>query len=241
MTHTERTRFIILTVLLVILVVIGVTVSRLQRQSTVGADVLGVIQNQAAATFKSEDGLEQTTLSDISEVTVSSGVNNLTVNYNLGKRANQNASFDVQFYNSESGQLVTTLFNQNGQNGVIKIKAKNIANGTYDISFKPVGFLSQSKKAVAYTNGTPQTLDFPTVFKWGDIDVSHAGKGDNVINNADWAVLVGSFNESSDKADYNADGVVNNVDASVMLANWGPPGEQFDVNVDATPSAPPEL
>lgn len=241
MTHTERTRFIILTVLLVILVVIGVTVNRIQRQSTVGADELGAIENQAAATFKSEDGIEQTTLSDISRVTVSSGVNNLTVNYNLGKRADQNAKFDVQFYVGDSGQLLTTLFAQNGQAGIMRIKAKNIANGTYDISFKPIGFLSQAKKAVAYTNGTPQTLDFPTVFKWGDIDVSHNDKGDNVINNADWAVLVGAFNASSDKADYNADGVVNNVDASVMLNNWGPPGEQFDVSADATPSAPPEL
>lgn len=241
MNPTERTRFIILSVILVILVVVGLTVNRLKQDTEVGADVLGVIQNQAAATFKSEDGLEQTTLSDISEVTVSSGVNNLTINYNLGKRANQNVKFDSQFYNIDSGQLLTTLIDQNGQNGILKIKAKNIANGSYDISFKPIGFLSQAKKAVAYANGTPQTIDFPNVFKWGDIDVSRNGKGDNVINNADWAVLISAFNQSSEKADYNADGIVNNIDASIMLANWGPPGEQFDVTADTTPSAPPEL
>lgn len=242
MTRPERNRFIILVVLLIILVAVGLAVNRLRNNSLVGADVIGVLQNQAAATFKSDDGLELTTLSDISQLTVSTGVNKLTVNYNLGKRPNQNSKFAIQFFPSDSGQLLTTLRDQNGQAGILRVKATNIPDNTYDISFKPLYFLSQSRKSVAYANNQPATIDFSQPFKWGDIDASHNGEGDNEVNNADWAKLVAAWNTGDTKADYNGDGEVNNADAAVMLANWGPPGEQFQVEaLNAEPSAPPEL
>ncbi len=242
MTHTERTRFIILIILLILLIALGFAVNRFQSRSRVGADVLGIIDNQAAATFESSDGIQFTSLSDISHLTVSSGVNNLVISYSLGSRVNQNAKFDIQFFHNSSGQLVATLRDLSGQNGVLKAQAKNIPNGTYDIAVKPIGYLSQAKKAVAYANGTPTTLDFTTPFAWGDIDSSHAGRGDNIVNNADWAILLAAFNGNSPLADYNADGIVNGIDASVMLANWGPPGERFQSeSLDATPSAPPQL
>lgn len=232
MTHTERTRFIILLVLVIVLIGLGIVVNR-ARQGTVGADTLGVMLNQAVATYKSDDGLEFTNLSDVSRLEVQGGDTRLVTNYKLGKRSNQNADIDIQFFNTDNGQLITTLRGLKGQQGVVRVRAKNIPNAIYDISVKPLGFLSQSKREVPYENGTPTTVDFPEIFKWGDIDVSHNGKGDNVINNADWARMVAAWNGADQElvsvADYNGDGHVNNVDASVLLANWGPPGELFQV------------
>lgn len=247
MTHTERTRFIILFVLLVLLIGLGVLVNRFQQRGSVGADALGQIQNQAVATFKDDDGIEQTSLSEVNSLRVLPGNTRLVLNYNLGKRSSQNAQFDVQFFNTNSGQLLTTLRGLNGQQGVVRSEAKNVPNGTYDISAKPTHFLSQSKKGIAYSNGTPTTIDFEKVFKWGDIDVSHNGKGDNVINNADWARLVAAWGSTDQNllnvADYNGDGHVNNVDASVLLGNWGPPGEQFQVEAaeEASVEVPAEF
>lgn len=233
MTHTERTRFIILFIVVLVLIGLGFVVNRLQREGSVGADILGEIHNQAVATFKSDDGLEFTTLSDVSKLQVSGGETRLSITYKLGNRPNQNAKFDIQFFNAESGELITTLRDLNGQQGVVKVTAKNIPNGIYDISVKPVGFLSQSRRDVTYSNGVPTTVNFEKDFGWGDIDVSHNGKGDNIINNADWARLLSAWGEADQDllatTDYNGDGRVNNVDASVMLANWGPPGEQFVV------------
>lgn len=242
MTRTERNRFIVLVILLIALVVISLLVNRFRGQSPIGADVIGILQNQAAATFKSDDGLELTSLSDISQLTVSTGVNRLTVNYNLGKRPNQNSKFAAQFFGSDSGQLITTLRDQNGQAGILRVKATNIPDGSYDISFKPLYFLSQSKPAIGYANNQPAVLDFAQPFKWGDIDPSHGGLGDNEVNNADWVRLVAAWNTGDTLADYNGDGEVNNADAVEMLSNWGPPGEQFDpAALDVEASSPPEL
>jgi len=244
MTRAERNRFVILVLLLIVLVAVALLVNRLRNNNLIGADVIGVLQNQAAATFKSDDGLELTTLSSISELSVSTGVNKLTVNYNLGRRANQNSKFAVQFFPSDSGQLLTTITNQNGQAGILRVKATSIPDGTYDISFKPLYYLSQSKKSVAYANNSPATLDFTAPFKWGDIAPArpNGDAGDNEVNSADWAKFVGAWNTSDAVADYNADGEVNSADAVVLLANWGPPGEQFEpAALDVEPSAPPEL
>lgn len=233
MEQRQRRRFIILMLLLLVIVGAAVFITKYQGQSKVGADVLGVIDNQAVATFSDEAGIEQTTLSNVSRLSVSGGVNKITLTYSLGRRSNQNAAFDIQFFATQSGQLVTTLRDQRGQSGIIKIQAKNIPDGVYDIAIKPAGFLSQAKRQVSYANGQPVTVDFPDAFKWGDIDVSRNGKGDNVINNADWSVLIGAWNGSDEKADYNADGVVNNAEAGILLRHWGPPGEQFDAAADA--------
>lgn len=245
MTQKERTRFIILLVLLVLIVGLAFLVNVYQRRSEVGADILGEMQNQAVATYKTDDGLELTNLSTISKIRVSSGNNRLTALYKLGKRKDQNGLFDIQFYNTDSGELVATVPKVKGQQGTFRLRANSIPNGIYDISAKPLGYLSQAKRSISYSNGSPVAIEYDKVFAWGDIDVSHGGKGDNVINNADWSQLIlawGSDNaQAVARADYNSDGVVNNVDASVMLANWGPPGELFEVS-DTTEelAAPPE-
>lgn len=233
MEQRQRRRFFILMLLLVVIVGVAAFITRYQGKTGVGADVLGVIDNQAVATFSDDAGIEQTTLSDVSRLTVSGGVNNLTLTYSLGRRENQNATFDIQFFGTQSGQLVTTLRDQRGQSGSIRIKAKNIPDGVYDIAIKPAGFLSQAKRQVSYANGQPLTIDFPDAFKWGDIDVSRNGKGDNIINNADWSVLIRAWNTDDVQSDYNADSVVNNAEAGILLRNWGPPGEQFDAAADA--------
>lgn len=233
MQHREKRRFFILIILLVLIVGAAAFLARYRGSSGVGADVIGQIHNQAVATYSDDAGIEQTTLSDVSKLTVSTGSSNLTIKYSLGRRDNQNAIFDIQFFGTQSGELVTTLRDQRGQGGLIRLKSKNIPDGVYDIAIKPAGFLSQAKRQVSYANGQPLTIDFPDAFKWGDIDASRNGKGDNVINNADWSILVGAWNQSDERADYNADGVVNNAEAGILLRNWGPPGEQFDAAADA--------
>lgn len=244
MTQTERTRFLILIGLLVILVTTAVVITRFNRAG-VGADILGTIQNQAVATYKDDDGIEQTTLSDISQVTVASGVGTLTLNYQLEGRQNQSSNLDLQLFKPESDSPLTTVRDKKGDKGTLVTKLQNIPNGTLDFSVKPLGYLSQAKKGIAYSNGGSTTLQYETAFLWGDIDVSAGGKGDNTINNADWSVLITDWNKSSLKADLNGDGVVNNVDASTMLNNWTKDGDRFDtaqaVTADANADVPLDL
>lgn len=244
MTQSERNRFIILIVLLVLLVGISYAVNRYQRRGEVGASVLGTIANQAVATFKTADGLELTNLSTISELRVSTPSNRLTVNYELGgSRPNQGGKFAIQFYRSDNGQLLTTIPNQKGQpggqgKGLLRVQAKNIPNAVYDISVKPQYYLSQAKKNIAYFGGQTLVVDYEEPFKWGDIGPNE----DNIINNADYAVLSNAWNQASDVADVNADGIVNNFDLGVMLNGWGPPGDLFQIEALASelPVAPPE-
>lgn len=243
MTQTERTRFTILIILLAILIVFGILIDRFRSRGGVGADILGTIQNQAVAIFKDADGLEQTSLSDISQLTVSGGVSNLTVNYELEKRPSQAADLDIQFYQPSNDEPVTTVKNKKGEGGSVIAKLKNVPNGVYDITVKPIGFLSRVKGNFPYANGQPTTLEFKgneESFLWGDIDVSHNDKGDNTINNADWSILVSSWNAEDERADINEDGVVNNVDASVLLKNWGERGRRFRVEfaTDAAGAGP---
>ncbi len=252
MTQTERTRFTILIVLLVLLVAAGLFLTKFRREGNVGASTLGVIENQAVSTFTSKDGIELTSLSNVSRINVGSGNNTLVINYSLGDRPNQNAVMDIQFFVSQNNQLRSSLSQQQGQGnklkanlqeqqgkgGNLRVTAESIPNSTYHIAVKPVDFLSQAKYDVPYENGKTAVIDFPEPFRWGDIN---EGQQDNVVNNADWSILVSAWNTGDTKTDYNADGVVNNVDASVMLNNWGTPGEQFSVKAGslATPSSLP--
>jgi hypothetical protein len=244
MTQTERTRFVILIGLLVILVAGAVLINRFSR-ARIGADILGTIQNQAVATYKDADGIEQTTLSDISQVTVASGVGTLTMTYQLEGRQNQSTNLDLQLFKPDDDAPLTTVRDKKGDKGSLVTKLQNIPNGTLDFSIKPLGYLSQAKKNIAYNNGGSTTLQYETPFLWGDIDVSAGGKGDNTVNNADWSVLVNDWNKDSEKADLNGDGVVNNVDASTLLNNWTKDGDRFDtaqsVAADTNADVPQDL
>lgn len=243
MTQTERNRFTILIVTLIVLVVGGILLGRFRSKTEVGADILGVIQNQAVATYTDADGVAmQPSLSDISQVTVSGGVGNVTINYNLGKRANQSAKLDVQFYKANEDVPLVTFNDKNGDQGSIVTKLKNVPNGQYDVSIKPVSYLSQVVKNFNFANGKANIVDFAEPFPWGDIDVSHNNKGDNKVNNADWAVFIKSWNTPEEKADYNGDGIVNNADAVVLLNNWNKQGQRFDINqINAVETPVPEL
>jgi hypothetical protein len=244
MTQTERTRFIILIGLLVILVSTAILISRFRRAG-VGADILGTIQNQAVATYKDVDGIEQTTLSDISQVTVASGIGTLTMNYQLEGRQNQSTNLDLQLYKPENDTPLTTIRDKKGDKGTLITKLQNIPNSTLDFSVKPLGYLSQAKTGINYNNGSSTTLQYEQPFLWGDIDVSAGGKGDNTVNNADWSVLINDWDKDSKKADLNGDGKVNNVDASAMLRNWTKDGDRFDtaqsVAADANADVPQDL
>lgn len=239
MTQAERTRFLILAGLLIVLVIVGLLVNRFRGPGT-EADILGIIQNQAAATYKSQDGLELSSLSDISSVTVSGGVANLTLVYKLEKRDDQGAKLDIQLFRPDDDSPLTTLRDKKGEQGSVFMKLKNIADGNYDITMKPAGFISQVSTKVPYRNSKRTTIDFKDPFLWGDLDKSHENKGDNKVNNADWAILISQWNiDSPDpKVDLNGDGVVNNVDASVLLKNWNKQGQRFlieEVTEQVTP------
>lgn len=242
MAQTERTRFIILIVLLVVLIVGGVVIIRFRDNAQVGADILGIIQNQAVATYKDSDGLEmQPSLSDISQLTVSGGVANVTANYVLGKRTDQSIKLDFQFLRPNEDVPLVVVPDRNGDQGTLVTKIKNIANGSYDVSIKPLGYLSQTVPNFNYANGKPNIVDYKEPFRWGDIDVSHNGKGDNKVNNADWAVFVKAWNTDDTKADFNGDGLVNNADASVLLESWNKQGTRFITDIaseDETGTAP---
>ncbi len=242
MTQSEKRRFVFLVVLLLILVVAGVVIARFRTQGSASADVLGVIQNQAVATYKDGDGVDMdTTLSDISQLTVSSGVGNLTVNYSLGKRANQSVKLDLQLFKPSEDAPFTRVADKNGDAGSLVTKLKNIANGSYDVSLKPQDFLSQTVPNFPYQNGKSNIVDYKDAFRWGDIDVSHNNKGDNKINNADWAVFIKNWNTDNEKADYNGDSVINNADASVLLESWNKQGGRFVVDEVDAAAAIPEL
>lgn len=243
MTSSERNRFILLIVLLVVLIGVALIINRFRKGGSVGADILGVIQNQAVATFKDLDGInQQPSLSDISSLTVASGKSGVTLTYKLGGRTNQSAKLDIQFFKPEDDAPLTSIKDKNGNQGTLVAKLANIPNGSYDIATKPVNFLSQVVNGVNYANGKPTTIDYPNPFLWGDIDVSHGGKGDNAINNADWSILVKAWNTADPTSDYNGDGVVNNADATVILNNWNKQGDRFTVEEPTdTTSAPPEL
>ncbi len=228
MTQREKTRFIVLTVILVILVVAGLSINRFIRKTSVGADLLGEIQNQAVATYTDADGLDMPlSLSNISRVQVSSGTNNIAASYTLEKRQSQTALFDVQFYRAGDDSPLTTVRDKKGESGTLSTTLKNIPNGRYDITIKPLGFLSAVVFDFAYVNGQRAILEYKDPFLWGDIDKSNNNKGDNVVNNADWFEIVSNWGNDYPKADLNGDGTINNVDASVMLANWGKEGSRF--------------
>lgn len=233
MTQTERTRFTILIAVLAVLVVAGVLVQR-ARNSKVGADILGVIRNQAVATYSDKDGNKmEATLSDQSELIVASGTNNLTINYKLDKRTAQAAVLDIEIFRPGDDAPLLVLTSKKGDNGTLLMRVKNLANGSYDIAVKPRGYLSQVVTAVNYQNGTPVVVDFKDPFLWGDIDVTHDGRGDNgdnMVNVFDWTVLTNAWDTADAKADFNGDGAVNSLDAGILSANWGKQGARFDVD-----------
>lgn len=235
MTQREKSRFIILTVILVVLVIAGLSINRFIRNSRVGADLLGEIQNQAVATYKDADGLDMPlSLSNISRVQVSSGTNNIAASYNLEKKQTQSGLFDIQFYRAGDDEPLTTIRDKKGEAGTLATKLKNIPNGRYDISIKPQGYLSQVIYDYPYINGQRAVLDYKDPFLWGDINKKGNRIGDNIVNNFDWNVLIAAWGASDELADINGDGTVNNVDAGVMLANWGKEGLRFTevVNTD---------
>lgn len=233
MTQTERNRFTILAIVLIVVVVAGIIIAQFRSRSEVGADILGIIQNQAVATYTDPDGVAmEPTLSDISQLTVSGGVGKVTLQYQLGKRVNQSTPVDIQFYRLSEKDPFAYFVDENGEDGSVETTLKNVPNDQYDISAKPLYYLSQSVKSFAFKNGGTQNLvEYKNPFLWGDIDVSNNGRGDNKINTADWSVLLSAWDTADPKADFNADGVVNSADASVMLGNWDKTGEQFKSNI----------
>lgn len=243
MTQTERNRFTILVIILIVLVVAGIGIAQFRRRSEVGADILGVIQNQAVATYTDPDGIPmQQSLSDISQLTVSGGVGTVKFSYSLGKQENQNAIFDIQFYRPSEDEALTIFNDKKGESGFISAKLNNIPNGAYDIALKPVGYLSQVLSSYNYSNGKVNAADVKDPFLWGDIDISHNDKGDDKVNSADWAILVKHWNTDNAKADYNGDGKINSLDAAVLLGNWNKQGTRFDTNqVNEAAAVAPEL
>jgi hypothetical protein len=230
MTQTERNRFTILTIILIVLVIAGIGVAQFRKRSEVGADVaLGQILNQAVATYSDPDGIPmELSLSSISQLTVTGGEGKLTLNYALAKRVNQNIPIDIQVWQQSQKSPFAVFNDESGEEGTVSTTLKNVANGQYDISAKPFGYLSQSARATQFTNGKAENVvEYKDGFLWGDIDVSNQGRGDNKINNADWSVLLKAWDTDDAKADFNADGIVNNADASVLLGNWDKSGVQF--------------
>ncbi len=244
MTHTERTRFIILIILLILLVGIGFAVQQARKSGKVGADLLGEIKNQAVASFKDKDGNEmEPTLSDESSLLVASGKNQVTITYKLQSVPNQqgqsesvqnqNADIDVEIYRVGEDKPLVTYINKKGQNGTLFMNVLNLANGTYHFAIKPKHHLAQRVENVSYTNGTPVVIDFKDPFLWGDIDITHDGKGDNgdnKINSLDWTILANAWASSEEKTDWNGDGTTNSLDAAILLSNWGKPAGIFDVD-----------
>lgn len=231
MTQTERNRFTILIVVLIILVIAGVVIAQFRKRSSVGADTpLGQILNQAVATYSDPDGIPMDmTLSSISQIAVYSGEGQMTVNYTLAKRTNQTIALDLQVWQQNQKYPFAVFNDENGDQGTVATTLKNVPDGQYDVSAKPFGYLSQVVKAFPFKNGKGQEnlVEYKDGFLWGDIDVSNNGKGDNKINNADWSVLLKAWDTDDAKADFNADGIVNNADASILLTNWDKSGTQF--------------
>lgn len=231
MTQSERRRFTILVIILLVLGGIAVYLNRFRPRTELGADTLGEIQNQAVATFNDGEGNNQTTLSDISKVRVTSGSSDLSMIYKLqGTDKQQNATFAIQLFKPNSDTPLTTVPSKRGEAGRVTTTLKNIPNGTYDFAAKPVGFLAQAVLNYPFVNGQATQIEFKEPFPWGDINRPPANPdqvGDGIVNSADWSELVNKWQQQSDLADFNGDGVVNSADASVMLNNWMKTDQRF--------------
>ncbi|TSC66559.1 MAG: hypothetical protein CEO22_37 [Candidatus Berkelbacteria bacterium Gr01-1014_85] len=243
MTRSERLRLVTWLIVLALLIGAALFLNRFQRQGGASADILGTIANQAVAIYQSDDGTSESVLSDISTLTVASGSSTATINYKLEGRQDLTIAGVLQLFRAEADSPLLTLKNLKASNGSLIKKLANLPNGSYDFTFKPNCFISQTLTNVPFNNGQGTKVSFTTPFLYGDLNGNDGDRGDNVINSLDYAVLLQLFNsEVASCVDANTDLVINTLDLSALLANFGVSGQRYSLDaVNALDTTAPTL
>ena len=136
----------------------------------------------------------------------------LTIQITLQRRTNgttSNAQVKVYAQGNTTNVLAQKTFST-GSNGQASVTV-DLDAGTYDFYVHANNYLS--KKLTVSMAASGATLNFATL-EAADLN------NDDVVNSADFSLIVAAWFSADPIADINADGVVNTADYSVMVNNW---------------------